>query len=189
MRKQKTSMDFIIPVKTYSGIQDYYLPEEKIGPLEADCIKHYDTTIADLIYLFLDEENTAKGIATQEQLFEQERARNYADNMPIYGYTATLEHGAQLTTAQIKNTFHFIWKSYLFLEATDMNIEMMAFFRQIEKTVDPDELLFWSFRFCAWGEYDNPLPYTLYLYIINGKWKRFSGQYPKWKTAFLCEEL
>ena len=179
-------MDFIIKRKTYSGVEEYQLSKELVGQLEIDCLKHYDKRIADLVCLFLDEESTAEGIATPEQLLENEYARNCADGKALYGYTATPENGAQLTTIQIKNIFHYIWKNYLFLESTGMDFMMMQFFHRIEKTDTPDELLFWSFRFCAWGGYDNALPYTLYRCIVDGRFERFYNSYPEWQNAFLC---
>lgn len=181
-------MDFILKQNTCFGVQEYCLPREKVGPLEADCIRHYDQSIADLICLFLEEECTGEGITTPEQLFERERARNYADGKALYGYAATLEHGAWLSTTQIKNIFHFIWKSPLFGESTGMDLGMIQLFRTIEKTDDPDELLFWSFRFCAWGGYDNMLPYTLYRWIVDGKLERFYNYYPEWQHVFLCPD-
>ena len=140
-------MDFILKQNTCFGVQEYCLPREKVGPLEADCIRHYDQSIADLICLFLEEKCTGEGITTPEQLFERERARNYADGKALYGYAATLEHGAWLSTTQIKNIFHFIWKSPLFGESTGMDLGMIQLFRTIEKTDDPDELLFCPFGF------------------------------------------
>lgn len=179
-------MNFTIKRKTYSGIEEYQLPKEKIGQLETDCIKHYDKRIADLVYLFLDEESTAEGIATPQKLFECEYARNCANGNALYGYTAMPENGAQLTTVQIKNIFYYIWKNYLFLESTGMDFRMLQFFREIQKTENPDELLFWSFRFCAWGDYDNMLPYTLYRCIVDGRFVRFYNCYPEWQNEFLC---
>lgn len=181
-------MHVTIKRKTYSGMEEYPLPKEKIGPLESDCLKHYDKKIADLVCLFLDEESAVQGITTPEKLFERERARNFANGKALYGYTATLENGAQLTTAQIQNIFHYIWKNYLFLESTGMDVRMMQLFREIQKTEDPDELLFWSFRFCAWGEYDNMLPYTLYRCIVDERFVRFYNHYPEWQKEFLCME-
>lgn len=181
-------MDLIFKRNTCSGMQEYRLPREKLGPLEADCICHYDQSIADLVCLFLEEESTGEEIVTPEQLFERERARNYADGKALYGYTATLEHGAQLTTTQIKNIFHFIWKSPLFWESTGMGFGMIRLFRELERTDSPDELLFWSFRFCAWGGYDNPLPYTLYRWIVDGRLERFYNRYPEWQHEFLCAD-
>lgn len=178
-------MAFRLKFKTCSGIEAYQLPGEKAGPLEIDCMKHYDPRIADLFYLFLDEACAAEGITTPEELFERERTRNYAEGNALYGYTATPEHGAQLTTAQIKNIFHFIWKNYLFQESTGMDFQMLQWFRKIETTDDPDKLLFWSFRFCAWGGYDNPLPYTLYRFIVDGRLQRFYNSYPEWQREFL----
>lgn len=186
--ERENDMDFIIKLKTYSGVEEYRMPKEKVGELERDCIKHYDKRIADLIYLFLNEESTAEGITTPEQLFKCEYARNCSDGKAMYGYTATPENGAQLTTAQIKNIFHYIWKDYLFIESTGMDFAMMQFFRKIEKTDNPDELLFWSFRFCAWGGYDNALPYTLYRCIVDGRFERFYNAYPEWQNEFLCIE-
>lgn len=40
----------------------YRLPYENIGSLEKDCINHFDKSIADLVYLFLDEECASEGI-------------------------------------------------------------------------------------------------------------------------------
>ena len=179
-------MHVTIKRKTYSGIEEYPLPKEKIGPLESDCLKHYDKKIADLVCLFLDEESAVQGITTPEKLFELERTRNFANGKALYDYTATLENGTRLTTAQIQKIFHYIWKNYLFGESTGMNFRMIQFFREIQKTEDPDELLFWSFRFCAWGEYDNLLPYTLYRCIVDGRFVRFYNRYPEWQKNFLC---
>ena len=69
-----------------------------------------------------------------------------------------------------------------------MDLGMIQLFRTIEKTDDPDELLFWSFRFCAWGGYDNMLPYTLYRWIVDGKLERFYNYYPEWQHVFLCPD-
>lgn len=179
-------MEFSIRFKTCSGIEEYQLTGEKAGPLETNCMEHYDQKIADLVYLFLEEECAAEGITTPEKLFEREYARNCAEGKALYGYTAVPEHGAQLTTPQIKNIFHFIWKDYLFREATGMDFRMLRWFRRIERTEDPDELLFWSFRFCAWGGYDNPLPYTLYRCIVDRRLDRFYNRYPEWQCEFLC---
>lgn len=179
-------MHITLKRKTYSGMEEYPLPKEKIGPLESDCLKHYDKKIVDLVCLFLDEESAVQGITTPEKLFELERTRNFANGKPLYDYKATMENGARLTTAQIQKIFHYIWKNYLFGESTGMNFRMIQFFREIQKTEDPDELLFWSFRFCAWGEYDNLLPYTLYRYIVDGRFVRFYNRYPEWQKNFLC---
>lgn len=183
--KRATNMEFRLKFKTCSGMEVYQLPREKAGPLETNCMEHYDQKIADLVYLFLEEECAAEGITTPEKLFEREHARNCTDGKVLYGYTATPEHGAHLTTIQIKNIFHFIWKNYLFQESTGMDFGMMQLFRKIETTDDPDELLFWSFRFCAWGGYDNPLPYTLYRFIVDGRLQRFYNSYPEWQREFL----
>lgn len=179
-------MDFMIKRKTYSGMEAYQLPTEKIGPLETDCIRCYNEKNADLVFLFLDEECAPEGIDTLERLLERERARNCADGKALYGYTATPECGAQLTTRQIKTIFHVIWENYLFQESTGMDFRMLQFFRKIAKTDDPDELLFWSFRFCAWGGYDNPLPYTLYRCIVDGRLERYYNSFPEWQSEFLC---
>ena len=181
-------MDFTMKLKTYSGVENYTLPDEKIGSLEAELLKHYDKRIADLIYLLLDEECTAEGINSREKLFELEYSRNtaIANGEPIYGYSATWEEGAQLTVDQIKNRFCYIWKEYLFWESTGMDFLTIQLFHKLERIEDPDELLFWSFRFCSWGQYDNRLPYTLFRCIVDGRFERFYDSYPEWHNEFLC---
>ena len=36
-------MDFNVSIRTYSGIEGFSLPEDKIGQLEQDIIKNYST--------------------------------------------------------------------------------------------------------------------------------------------------
>ena len=110
-------MDFNVMLNTHSGIEEYRLPYEKIGSLEKDCINHFDKRIADLVCLFLDEECTSEGIDTIEKLYECEKRRNSANGKFLNGYAASLETGARLSTEQIKNIFHCIWKDYLFFES------------------------------------------------------------------------
>lgn len=184
--KREADMEFRIRRKTCSGMEEYRLTGEKVGTLETECIQHFDPRIADLVCLFLEEECAAEGIAAPEELVGREHDRNWADGKALHGYRATPEHGAQLTTTQIKSIFHFIWKSYLFQESTGMDFRMLQLFHKVETTDDPDELLFWSFRFCAWGGYDNPLPYTLYRCLVDGRLKRFYNGYPEWQSEFLC---
>lgn len=179
-------MSFNTMLKTHSGIESYRLPYEKIGPLENDCIKQFDKRIADLVCLFLDEECTSEGIDTIAKLYECERKRNSANGESLNGYTATIEDGAQLSTEQIKSIFHYIWKDYRFFESTGADFATMQFILRLKEIEDPIELLFWSFRLCAWGEYANVLPYTLYRCIVDERFKRFDNSYPEWHDIFLC---
>ena len=143
-------------------------------------------TNADLVYLFLDEECTYEGIDTITKLHECERKRNSSNGEALNGYAATMQTGAQLSTQQIKNIFHYIWKDYLFFESTGVDFATMQFILRLKEIEDPIELLFWSFRLCAWGEYDNVLPYTLYRCIVDERFKRFYNSYPEWHDVFLC---
>lgn len=179
-------MDFNLMINVYSGIKEYWLPSEKFGQLEKDCIKHFDKRIADLVYLFLDEECTSEGIDTIAQLYECERERNSSYGKVLCGYTSTMETCAQLTTEQIKNIFHYIWKDYRFFESTGADFATMQFILRLKETEDPIELLFWSFRLCAWGQYDNMLPYTLYRCIVDEKFKHLYSNHSDWHAVFLC---
>lgn len=171
--------------KTYYGIEEYRLPCDKIGQLEKNVMNHFDKKIADLVYLFLNEECTSEGIDTISKLFEYEMSCNTSSGKLIYDYSATLETGAQLTIDYIKNRFNYIWKDYLFIESTDLHFDALQFYYHLEKTEDPLELLFWSFRLCAWGNYDNKLPYTLYKCIVDERFKRFYNSCPEWQNTFL----
>ena len=47
-------------------------------------------------------------------------------------------------------------------------------------------LLFWTFRLCAWGEYENPFPYTLYKGLVDGRFEKFYDDYPDERKTFIC---
>lgn len=183
-------MDFNVSIRTYSGIEDFSLTEDKIGQLEQDVIKNYDPRIADIVCLFLEEEFSSEGMATPQAVLDDELVCNTADGKVLFGYTATIEYGATLTVEQIKDIFHYIWKDYLFWEVTGLGLhyDMIQFFKKLERTTDPEELLFWSFRFCAWGGFDNHLPYTLYRAILDGRFKDYYDRYPEWNDTFLVLE-
>lgn len=67
----------------------------------------------------------------------------------------------------------------------DKRIADLVFLR-LKEIEDPIELLFWSFRLCTWGHYDNMLPYTLYRCIIDEKFKHLYSNHPEWYDVFLC---
>ena len=95
-----------------------------------------------MVYLFLDEECTSEGIETIIELYEYERKRNSSNGDVLCGYTATMETGAQLSTEQIRNIFHYIWKDYRFFESTGADFATMQFILRLKETEDPIELLF-----------------------------------------------
>lgn len=179
---------FKIKHRTCGGIAYSCFGPENIGQLEENIIEKYDSRIADLFALFLDEEYPSEGVVTPEELFESERRLNTADGEPIYGYSATLESGALLTSVeQVKDIFHYIWRSYLFMESTDMDFVMIQYYGKLKQSQDINEVLFWSFRFCAWGGSFNPLPYTLYRAIIDGRFNAYYDKYPQWQDDFLVK--
>ena len=175
-------MEFTIKAITVSGVEEYLLDSDKIGILETECLKHYDKRISDLICMFLDEECTEHGIYSQEKLFESELRQNLSG---MYEYSATPEYGAQLTLEQIKHRFRKITDDYsVMLDAVNL-IDYPGFVDHYNKITDPDELLFWAFRYCAWGQYDNKLPYTLFRCIVDGRFKRFYDSHPEWQSYFI----
>lgn len=55
---------------------------------------------------------------------------------------------------------------------------MLQFYYKLRDNISaPDEMLFWIFRFCSWGGYNNPFPYTLYKGIIDGRFEQFYDKY------------
>lgn len=177
-------MTLSIARKNYSGpFVDEYTPQQ-IGPLEKRCLENFDGRIADLFALFLNEGCAENGILTEESLFDYEQRCNTSEIVPLNGYTAAPKQGALLTAEQIRHIFRPIWKDYLFIESTGMDWDMMRFFQKWGKSDDADELLYASFRFCAWGEYDNPLPYTLYRCLFDGRFRRFYGSQSEWPNGF-----
>lgn len=179
---------FKIKHRTCGGITYDCFEPENIGQLEENIIEKYDPRIADLFALFLDEEFPSVGVVTPEDLFEDERKNNTDDGEPIYRYSATLESGALLTSVeQVKDIFQHIWKSYLFMESTDMDFMMIQYYNKLKSSQDVNEVLFWSFRFCAWGGRFNPLPYTLYRAIIDGRFNDYYDKYPQWQDDFIVK--
>ena len=177
-------MTLSIARKNYSGpIVDEYTPQQ-IGPLEKRCLENFDGRIADLFALFLNEGCAENGILTEEALFDYEQRCNTSEIAPLNGNDAAPKQATLLTAEQIRHIFRPIWKDYLFIESTGMDWDMMRFFRTFGKSDDADELLYASFRFCAWGEYDNPLPYTLYRCLFDGRFRRFYGSQSEWPNGF-----
>lgn len=180
-------MSFEMKRKTLSGTEEFRLPTEEIGPLETACIECFDERIADLICLFLSGEIFSGGIESPEELFEHEREHNMSDGTVMNGYSATFDNGVQLSTATIKQIFYYIWdERWMIWEEAGADYNFIEFYNKLARTEDPEELLFWSFRFCAWSENVNRLPYTLFRYIVDGKFMRFYDSYPEWQKTFLC---
>lgn len=176
-------MGIVITIRTCDGIEEVHVPTENMGHMECECIKKLNSKNADLIALFLDEECTASGLDTPEKLFRSEK--KYITEHLLQSYPGTKETGAQLSIARIITIFDYIWEDPNFWEETGMNYDMIHFARNLQKTEDPDELLFWSFRFCSWGNSINNLPYTLYKGIIDGRFNSYYNSYLEWLPKFL----
>lgn len=151
---------------------------KKMGPLEEKCLSVFDWRVADLIYLFLDEEFYSNDIKNEKALLEYELRGNCL-NVKLPEYCKEMsEKGVSLTIDEIKQRCSFVWEDYFFVESTGMTYDVLQFYKHLKKDItDPDELLFWTFRLCAWGECINPFPYTLYKGLIEGRFERFYDKY------------
>lgn len=150
-----------------------------LSDLERNLLTLNDNQITDLINLFLDEEFSKYGVITENDLLEEEKSRNSLDGDFIKDCGNLGEEGVKISIEEIKNRYCFIWKNHEFIESLDMDFVTQQFFMKLRDSIEsPDEMLFWTFRFCAYGGYDNPLPYTLYKGLMNG---RFSPYYDSYK--------
>lgn len=174
-------MGYTLKIKRYNGVEECRYSCEQVGPLEEKCLAEFDWRIADLINLFVEEEfcnSGDNGIKTEMELLSYEISCNSVNAGIIEECRGMSEQGIQISVEQIKKRCSYIWKSYLFAESTGMDFGMLQFYYKLRDNIsDPDEMLFWTFRFCSWGGYDNPFPYTLYKGIIDGRFERFYDKY------------
>lgn len=137
-----------------------------------------------------NEDSTADTIEEIErELLETEIACNTVDG-ELYHYHYTEKNGAQLNIDDIKEKCTYIWKSYLFLESLDADFWFdNEFYRLSDSVAEPEELLFWTFLMCLFGQYDCQYPYTLFLRIRENEYSKFLMQntYPAIRNAFVTD--
>ena len=182
-------MKYKFKIKTYNEETQVEYDTERLGPLEEKCLAMFDWRIADLVNLFAEQEfcnDGEKGIRTETELLLYEISCNSANGKILKTCQGISESGIQISVEEIKERCSYIWKSYLFAESTGMGFMDMQFYWKLrDKISDPDELLFWTFRFCAWGGYENPFPYTLYKGLIDGRFERFYDDYADERKTFI----
>jgi len=184
-------MVYSLNIKQYNGVEKCEYSLERLGPLEKKCLAAFDWRIADLINLFLEEEfcdSGENGIKTENELLSYEISCNSVKTGIMEECRGISEHGIQISVEQLKKRCSYIWQSYLFAESTGMDFEMLQFYYKLRDNIsNPDEMLFWTFRFCSWGGYDNPFPFTLYKGIIEGRFEQFYDKYESKLDWFLVE--
>lgn len=172
---------------TYSGESQVEYDTERLGPLEEKCLAMFDWRIADLVNLFVEQEFSSSEIRTEAELLLEEISCNSVNGKIIKTCHGISESGIQISVDEIKERCSYIWKSHLFIESTGMDFMDIQFYWKLrDKITDPDELLFWTFRLCAWGEYENPFPYTLYKGLVDGRFEKFYDDYPDERKTFIC---
>lgn len=179
-------MKYKFDIKTYNGTVQAEYDTERLGPLEIKLLENMDPRVKELVYLFLEEGVFEEyGMTTEEELLKYEADCNTADGKVISECSGIGKNGIAISTEQLKRLFSSIWKSHLFVESSMLDFMDMQFHWKLKETVeDPDELLFWTFRFCAWGDYRNYLPYTLYKGLLDGRFAKFYDDYPNESSSF-----
>lgn len=177
-------------VETYSGIIKAEYDTEKLGPLEKKLLENMDPRAKELVYLFLREGFfEEKEITTEGKLLKYEAYRNSVDGEIISECSGIGEKGIVVNKEQVQEIYSYIWRSYLFVESTDMDFPALSFYRKLRDNVeDADQLLFWSFRLCVWGGYDNRLPYTLYKGLLDGRFAKYYDDFPEERKLFVFRE-
>ena len=180
-------MDYKINVKTYDEEFQVKYDTEKLGPLEEKLLESMDPRATDLVYLFLEEHTFAEsGITTEEELLKYEIFCNSVDGNLISECAGIGENGIIINEEQVQKIFPSIWDVSLFSGSTAMDFMTLNFYRSLKDNIkDVDEFLFWTFRLCAWGGYDNRLPYTLYKGLMDGRFAKFYDNYPHERKDFI----
>lgn len=186
------NLKYKFKVKTYAGESHVEYDTECLGPLEEKCLAMFDWRVADLVNLFVEQEfcnSDEGGIRTEAELLLYEVSCNSVNGEIIKTCHGISESGIQISVDEIKERCSYIWKSYLFVESTGMDFMDIQFYWKLRDNItDPDELLFWTFRLCAWGEYENPFPYTLYKGLIDGRFRKFYDNYKNERESFVSAE-
>lgn len=127
-----------------------------------------------------NDDSTSNNIKQAEcELLETEHSCNTVNDHFVH-YKYNNDIGVQLSVDDIKKSCSYIWNSYLFCERVGFKYDSLQEFKQLEKDVrNPEELLFWTFLMCFYGQYDCHYPYTLYtrikenaydLFLLNSKY-------------------
>lgn len=109
----------------------------------------------------------------EHELLESELSGNIANgNFLHYNYDRNM--GVQFTINDIMKRCSYIWNTYLFTESVDFDFSCLKEFTQLKNDLsEPEELLFWTFLMCFYGQYDCYYPYTLYLRIKEDSYIKF----------------
>lgn len=181
--------EYIFKLKTAHGVSEKHYLAQNLGPLEKNILQKTDLKWQDLICLFLDEEFFAEqGIDSEEKLLAYELSCNKVNGEFVYEYAVDPQIGTLQNGSQIKQNCSHIWKHSLFAEETGMNFGQQQKWKSLRSAqLTTEEILFWTFYFCAWGGYDHPYPYTLYKTLTNCRFEKYNDSLLQEKEEMLYE--
>ena len=123
------------------------------------------TLVACYISLCNDDIYETSTEAIEHTLLQTEISHNTVNGRP-YHYAYKEGYGAQLTIENIETRCSYIWKSYVFCERINLDFMSLNDFRKLSENIqNPEELLFWTFMMCFYGQCDCNYPYTLFIKI------------------------
>ncbi len=180
-------MKHIIRWKTYDGTETLCIDDSESDSVQKEILSHYDSRIADITGVFLRqyEHMHRRGVDSVEKLRAVEQ--EYIDTVKkrCDSHNIVWDNDA-FSKEAVSQKFSYLWLStgYIMEQLNDYSV--INFFLRMKRTAGSEELLFWSFRLCAWAEFDNHLPYTLYRCLIDKRLERFYDSHPELRSEFLC---
>ena len=163
----------------YDGPESYTIDDENApDPVQKQVLACYDPGIADLIGLFLQEYEDFHFHSEEEMAAFEASKLKQAEQFCRQGFRQGWNREEPLSADNLRVIFPAVWHNTDFPEL-DAPDEVWDCHRRMFRSQDAEEVLFWSFRFSAWGSFNVPLPYTLFRAITEGRFRRLALSYPE----------